>query len=57
MLPGKSYLASGCHKYVRAAVVGLLGRKKYSEGDVLDSVTFAPAYLRVSEAETRRFSR
>jgi tRNA threonylcarbamoyladenosine biosynthesis protein TsaB len=57
MLPGKSYFASGCHQHVRAAVVGLLGKKKYSEGDVLDSVTFAPAYLRVSEAEMRRFSR
>ena len=56
MLPGKSYFASACHQHVRAGVVGLLGRKKYSEGDVLDSVTFAPVYLRVSEAEMRRFS-
>jgi tRNA threonylcarbamoyladenosine biosynthesis protein TsaB len=57
MLPGKSYFASGCHQHVRAAVVGLLGKRKYSEGDVLDSVAFAPSYLRVSEAETKRFSR
>jgi tRNA threonylcarbamoyladenosine biosynthesis protein TsaB len=57
MLPEKSYFASGCHQHVRAAVVGLLGEKKYSEGDVLDSVTFAPTYLRVSEAEMKRFSR
>ena len=57
MLPGKSYFASVCHQHVRAAVVGLLGKKKYSEGDLLDSVTFAPAYLRVSEAEMKRFSR
>jgi tRNA threonylcarbamoyladenosine biosynthesis protein TsaB len=57
MLPGKSYFASGCHQHVRAAVVGLLGEKKYSEGDVLDSAAFAPAYLRVSEAEMKRFSR
>jgi len=57
MLPGKSYFASVCHQHVRAAVVGLLGRKKYSEGDVLDSVNFAPTYLRVSEAEMKRFSR
>ncbi|MGZ3580689.1 MAG: tRNA (adenosine(37)-N6)-threonylcarbamoyltransferase complex dimerization subunit type 1 TsaB [Syntrophales bacterium] len=56
MLPGKSYFASVCHQHVRAAVVGLLGKKKYSEGDILDSVTFAPAYLRASEAEMKRFS-
>ncbi|MGO9136765.1 MAG: tRNA (adenosine(37)-N6)-threonylcarbamoyltransferase complex dimerization subunit type 1 TsaB [Syntrophales bacterium] len=57
ILPGKSCLASVYHQHVRAAVVGLLGRKKYSEGDILDSVTFAPAYLRASEAEVKRFSR
>ena len=57
MLPEKSHFASGCHQHVRAAVVGLLGEKKYSEGDVLDSATFAPAYLRASEAEMKRFSR
>ncbi|MGZ3606453.1 MAG: tRNA (adenosine(37)-N6)-threonylcarbamoyltransferase complex dimerization subunit type 1 TsaB [Syntrophales bacterium] len=56
MLPGKSYFASVCHQHVRAAVVGLLGKKKYSEGDILDSLTFAPAYLRASEAEMKRFS-
>jgi tRNA threonylcarbamoyladenosine biosynthesis protein TsaB len=56
MLPGKSYFASVCHQHIRAAVVGLLGKKKYSEGDILDSVTFAPAYLRASEAEMKRFS-
>jgi tRNA threonylcarbamoyladenosine biosynthesis protein TsaB len=54
-LPGKCYFASGCHQYVRAAVVGLLGRKKYYEGNILDCVTFAPVYLRASEAETKRF--
>jgi tRNA threonylcarbamoyladenosine biosynthesis protein TsaB len=57
MLPGKCYFTSGCHQYVRAAVVGVLGKKKYSEGDVLDSVTFAPVYLRASEAEMKRFLR
>ncbi|HEX7535135.1 MAG TPA: tRNA (adenosine(37)-N6)-threonylcarbamoyltransferase complex dimerization subunit type 1 TsaB [Syntrophales bacterium] len=55
MLPGKSYFASVWHQHVRAAVVGFLGKKKYSEGDILDSVTFAPAYVRASEAETKRF--
>jgi tRNA threonylcarbamoyladenosine biosynthesis protein TsaB len=57
MLPGKCYFASGCHQHVRAAVVGILGKKKYYAGDVLDSVTFAPVYLRASEAEMKRFLR
>jgi tRNA threonylcarbamoyladenosine biosynthesis protein TsaB len=56
MLPGKSYFASGCHQHVRAAVVGVLGKKKYHEGDVLDSVTLAPVYIRASDAEMKRFS-
>ena len=56
MLPGKSYFASGCHQHVRAAVVGVLGKIKYLEGDVLDSVTFAPVYIRPSDAEMKRFS-
>jgi tRNA threonylcarbamoyladenosine biosynthesis protein TsaB len=56
MLPGKCYFASGCHQHVRAAVVGVMGKKKYLEGDVLDSVTFAPVYIRASDAEMKRFS-
>ena len=56
MLPGKSFFAAGCHQHVRASVVGVLGRRKYVEGDVLDSVTFAPVYIRPSDAEMKRFS-
>jgi tRNA threonylcarbamoyladenosine biosynthesis protein TsaB len=57
MLPGKFHFASSCHQHVKAAVVGALAKKKYLDGDVLDSVNFAPVYLRPSEAEMRRFSR
>jgi tRNA threonylcarbamoyladenosine biosynthesis protein TsaB len=57
MLPGKFHFASSCHQHVRAAVVGALAKKKYLDGNVLDSVNFAPVYLRSSEAEMRRFSR
>lgn len=56
-LPGRSYFVSSFHHHVRASAVGLLGRRKYSRGDVLDSVAFAPVYLRVSEAEAKRFPR
>jgi tRNA threonylcarbamoyladenosine biosynthesis protein TsaB len=54
ILPGRSYFASACNQYVRAAAVGLLGKRKYSEGDVLDLTTFTPIYLRPSEAEMKR---
>jgi tRNA threonylcarbamoyladenosine biosynthesis protein TsaB len=53
ILPGKSFFASYWHQYVRASAVGLLGRRKYFEGDVLDSLTFTPRYLRLSEAEVK----
>ena len=54
ILPGKAYHASPCHQYVRAAAVGILGKSKYAEGNVLDSVTFTPKYFRLSEAEVKR---
>ncbi|HYA15245.1 MAG TPA: tRNA (adenosine(37)-N6)-threonylcarbamoyltransferase complex dimerization subunit type 1 TsaB, partial [Syntrophales bacterium] len=57
ILSGRSYFASTCNHHVRAAAVGLLGRKKYSEGDILDLVTFAPIYLRLSEAEMKCLSK
>jgi tRNA threonylcarbamoyladenosine biosynthesis protein TsaB len=53
ILATKAYYASHCNQYVRAAAVGLLGRSKYDKGDVLDSVTFIPKYLRLSEAEVK----
>jgi len=54
ILPLRSYFASACNQYVRAATTGLLGKRKYSEGDVLDPETFTPVYLRPSEAEMKR---
>jgi tRNA threonylcarbamoyladenosine biosynthesis protein TsaB len=53
ILRGRSYFASACNHYVRAAAVGLLGKIKYFEGDVLDLITFTPMYLRPSEAEMK----
>ncbi len=52
-LPGKSYFAYHAHQHVRAAIVGLLGREKYHKGDILNPITFAPRYLRSSEAEIK----
>lgn len=39
---------------VRASSVGLLGLKKFHEGDILDLPVFTPRYLRFSEAEKRK---
>lgn len=53
ILPGRSYFASTCNHYVRATAVGLLGKKKFSEGDVLDLITFTPMYLYPTEADIK----
>jgi len=53
IMPGRSHFASPCNQYVKAAAVGILGKKKYSGEDVLDLITFTPIYLRPSEAEMK----
>lgn len=50
-LPDRSFFASPSHQSVRAATVGLLGWKKYYEGDVVNPMAVTPIYLRLSEAE------
>jgi tRNA threonylcarbamoyladenosine biosynthesis protein TsaB len=52
-LPDKSFFASHDLQNVRAAKVGLLGEKKFYNGDVLNPITFTPRYLRSSEAEIK----
>lgn len=39
---------------VRPSSVGLLGLKKFRENDILNTLTFSPHYLRLSEAEKRK---
>ncbi|MDI6777494.1 MAG: tRNA (adenosine(37)-N6)-threonylcarbamoyltransferase complex dimerization subunit type 1 TsaB [Syntrophales bacterium] len=46
ILPERSFLAFAHHQFIRAAAVGMLGRRKFNDGDILDSVTFTPRYLR-----------
>lgn len=57
ILPGLSFFASSTQQYVRATVVGLLGERKFTEGDILDPTNFTPMYLRLSEAEMKRYLR
>jgi len=51
--PEKSHFAAPHLHAVRASAVGLLGRKNYARGEVLDLLTFTPRYLRLSEAESK----
>ena len=53
ILPDTSILAPERHCYNRAAVAGILGLKKFQEGKTSDTRTFAPRYLRPSEAEKK----
>lgn len=53
-LPGNAHIAPRHLNYIRASSVGLIGLKKFYDGDTLDTLTFAPRYLRVSEAEAKR---
>ncbi|MBN2514680.1 MAG: tRNA (adenosine(37)-N6)-threonylcarbamoyltransferase complex dimerization subunit type 1 TsaB [Deltaproteobacteria bacterium] len=57
ILPDKSYFASDHLNHIRASSVGLIGLKKFYDGDNLNLLTFTPQYLRVSEAEAKRLSK
>ncbi len=52
-LPDKSHFAISHLNYIRASSAGLIGLKKFRDGDTLDLLTFTPRYLRVSEAEAK----
>ncbi len=56
-LPGRFCFASGNHNYIKAAAVGLLGKKKYCEGYVADPNSLRPVYIRPPDAEMNRLTR
>ena len=43
-------IASDLQHYIRASAVGILGRKKFTENDLLDASTLVPVYLRSADA-------
>jgi tRNA threonylcarbamoyladenosine biosynthesis protein TsaB len=43
-------IASDSQHYIRASAVGILGRKKFAENDLLDASTLVPVYLRSADA-------
>ena len=49
---GWTILGGSSRQRLMASAVGLIGREQYRCGDVVDTLTFAPRYLRLSEAET-----
>jgi len=50
---GTALLCPPSGHLVRASSVGLLGLKKFHQSDILNTLTFTPRYLRLSEAEKR----
>ncbi|MBN1662271.1 MAG: tRNA (adenosine(37)-N6)-threonylcarbamoyltransferase complex dimerization subunit type 1 TsaB [Deltaproteobacteria bacterium] len=52
-LPAYARFGSPIQQQIRAAAVGHMGIRKFRANDLLDMLTFAPQYLRVSEAEAK----
>ncbi|MCK4534579.1 MAG: tRNA (adenosine(37)-N6)-threonylcarbamoyltransferase complex dimerization subunit type 1 TsaB [Syntrophobacterales bacterium] len=50
VLPGRSFFMPPYLNHVKAYAVGLLGRKKFYDGDISDIMTVTPDYLRASYA-------
>lgn len=48
----RAIVGCGSHNRIMASSVGMIGLARYREGDIVDATTFAPRYLRVSEAES-----
>ncbi len=49
---GRTILCGSSRQRLMASSVGLIGLQKYRCGEIVDTLTFAPRYLRLSEAET-----
>jgi tRNA threonylcarbamoyladenosine biosynthesis protein TsaB len=54
---GRTILCGKSGQRLMASAVGLIGLQQYRSGAVVNTVTFAPRYLRLSEAETNCASR
>ena len=53
-LKNRAVLCGRSQQRLLASAVGLIGLHRYRKGSVLDTRTFAPNYLRSSEAETKK---
>ncbi len=53
ILSENSFFAPPSFSYIKAGGVGLIGLKKYFDGDIVDAGNLVPVYLRSSYAETQ----
>lgn len=44
-------IASSFNQYVRATAVGMLGKEKYAQNELLEALSFTPFYLRCADAK------
>jgi tRNA threonylcarbamoyladenosine biosynthesis protein TsaB len=49
---GRTVLCESSKQRLMASAVGLIGLQRFRSGDIVNTVTFTPRYLRLSEAET-----
>lgn len=49
---GRAILCGHSQQRLMASAVGLIGLRQFRRGAILDTLTFSPRYLRLSEAET-----
>ena len=52
-MKGREILCGSSHHRLMASAVGLLGLRQYRNGGIMNTLTFTPRYLRLSEAETK----
>lgn len=57
IVPEKARFVPEPLNYIRASSVGLIGLKKFHDGDILNSLELAPRYLRLSEAEKKKLGK
>ena len=57
MMTDKAHFVPGPLNHIRASSVGVIGLKKFRDGDTLNSLKVAPRYLRLSEAEKRKLDK
>ncbi len=54
ILPNRALVGGKGGKRILASAVGLIGLHRYRQGHILDTQTFVPNYLRLSDAESHR---
>ncbi len=49
-IKSEAFISLDLQHHIRASAVGILGRKKFTENDLLDATTLVPVYLRTADA-------